>query len=61
MHAIPSYPPQFTERKRSKKKEDRPKKALFFFSNGDGNGHLKSGQPWSEQPGPPQFFMIDLA
>ncbi len=33
MHLIHRHPPQFTERKRSKKKEERPATDLFFLSN----------------------------
>ena len=50
MHSIHGYAQQFTERKRSKKKEERPVTDLFSSSNGH---YLKSGLRWSEQPGPP--------
>jgi hypothetical protein len=37
MHAVHIYPQQFTERKRSKKKEERPTTA-FFSSENNANG-----------------------
>ena len=54
MRVIHGYAQSFTERKRSKKKEERPGTAFFFSSNDNGNDHLKSGLPWSEQPGAPK-------
>jgi hypothetical protein len=58
VHAVHGYPQQFTERKRSKKKEGRPTTAFFFSSNDNGNDHLKSGQPWSEELGAPQAGVV---